>query len=168
MNFNNDPLLGGGTYNGYPDVMAQIEDEQKKLASRVDEIRRMRQQPQQAQSPIWDEIDRTISGMSDSEVDYLNHNEEYIRSSTIINGILQREYLNIMRPVVERTKDGHEALQNHLELVKKLRKTAKEETSRKYALFDEYMESHSDMTFAEFMDMKKGVTRNTNSKQTAK
>ena len=76
-----------------------------------------------------------------------------------MQNILQREYLRIMRPVVEATKDGKQALENHLTLIKRLRNYARDEVNKKYSLFDEYMEKYSDMSFAEFMEMKKGKKR---------
>jgi hypothetical protein len=70
-------------------------------------------------------------------------------------GILNREYLRIMRPIVEGTKDGKEALERHLTLVKRLKKEAADEVNRKYALLDEYMEVGGDMTLNEFINSKK-------------
>ena len=64
-----------------------------------------------------------------------------------------------MRPVVEATKDGKQALENHLTLIKRLRNYARDEVNKKYSLFDEYMEKYSDMPFNEFMEMKKGKKR---------
>lgn len=154
MNYNNDPLFSSGSY--YPDRMRQLEEEQKRLTARYEEMKQYSQPPQPPQSPIWDEIDSIVAGMSDSELDYLNHNEDYARSSAVIQGILQREYLNIMRPIVERTQDGKEALQKHLELVKNLRKSAKDAVNEKYSMLEDYMQHYSDISFTEYMDMKSG------------
>lgn len=156
MNYNNDPLFSSGSY--YPDRMRQLEEEQKRLTARYEEMKQYSQPPQPPQSPIWDEIDSIVAGMSDSELDYLNHNEDYARSSAAIQGILQREYLNIMRPIVERTQDGKEALQKHLELVKNLRKSAKDAVNKKYSMLEDYMANYSNISFAEYMDMHKSKT----------
>ena len=61
-----------------------------------------------------------------------------------------------MRPIVEGTKDGKDALEKHLTLVKRLKKSAADETNKKYSMMDEYMESYSDMSFNDFLKMKKG------------
>lgn len=152
MNF--DPILTDNTQYGLP----QIEEEQKRLAERVEQLKQVRMQParQQAATPVWDEIDSIVAGMSDQELDMMNGNEEYLESSAAVQGILQREYLRIMRPIVENTKDGKDALEKHLTLIKRLRKSAKEAVNRKYSLMDEYLERYSDMTFDEFIKMKKG------------
>lgn len=154
---NYDPLLGGQPAYDLP----QIEEEQKKIAERMEQLKRSRVQPaSQPQAPVWDEIDVIVSGMSDQELDLMNANEEYRESSAAVQAILQREYLRIMRPIVESTKDGKDALDRHLTLIKRLRKSAKEAVNRKYSLMDEYLERYSHLTFDEFMKMKRGEKAN--------
>lgn len=150
MNF--DPLLGEQpTYN-----IPQLEEEQKKLSERLEQLKRGRMATaQQPQAPVWDEIDSIVAGMSDQELDLMNSNEEYQESSATVQAILQREYLRIMRPIVEATKDGKDALDRHLTLIKRLRKSAREAVNRKYSLMDEYLERYSNMPFDEFMKMKR-------------
>ena len=150
MNF--DPLLGEQpTYN-----IPQLEEEQKKLSERLEQLKRGRVSTvQQPHAPVWDEIDSIVAGMSDQELDMMNSNEEYQESSATVQAILQREYLRIMRPIVEATKDGKDALDRHLTLIKRLRKSAREAVNRKYSLMDEYLERYSNMPFDEFMKMKR-------------
>lgn len=151
MNF--DPLLGEQpTYN-----LPQLEEEQKRIAEKLEQLKRSRVQhpAATAQSPVWDEIDSIVSGMSDQELEMMNSNEEYRESSSAVQAILQREYLRIMRPIVEATKDGKDALDKHLTLIKRLRKSAREAVNRKYSLMDEYLDRYSHMPFDEFMKMKR-------------
>ena len=63
---------------------------------------------QQAQSrnPVWDEIDKLVSEMSDSEFEMVNNNPEYQQSYQKVMAILNREYMRVMRPLVEGSKDG--------------------------------------------------------------
>lgn len=152
MNF--DPILSDNSNYGIP----QIEEEQKRLAERVEQLKQVRNRPaaQQAGAPVWDEIDSIVAGMSDQELDAMNRNAEFQDSSAAIQAVLQREYLRIMRPIVEHTKDGKDALDRHLTLIKRLRKSAREEVNKKYSLMDEYLEKYSDMTFKDFMEMKHG------------
>lgn len=151
MNF--DPLLGEQpTYN-----LPQLEEEQKRIAEKLEQLKRSRVQhpAATAQAPVWDEIDSIVSGMSDQELEMMNSNEEYRESSSAVQAILQREYLRIMRPIVEATKDGKDALDKHLTLIKRLRKSAREAVNRKYSLMDEYLDRYSHMPFDEFMKMKR-------------
>lgn len=155
-----DPLLFTQPYSPQPDPMAQLEEEKRKLEDKMAMLRQTGTQQQvRPQAPVWDEIDAIVSGLSDQEMQFLNSNQEFLESSANVQNILQREYLRIMRPVVEATKDGKQALENHLTLIKRLRNYARDEVNKKYSLFDEYMEKYSDMSFAEFMEMKKGKKR---------
>lgn len=158
--YQKDPLLFTQPYTSQPDPMAQLEEEKRKLEEKMTQLRQNGpQQQMRPQAPVWDEIDTIVSGLSDQELQFLNSNQEFQESSANVQAILQREYLRIMRPVVEATKDGKQALENHLTLIKRLRNYARDEVNKKYSLFDEYMEKYSDMSFAEFMEMKKGKKR---------
>lgn len=158
--YQKDPLLFTQPYASQPDPMAQLEEEKRKLEEKMSQLRQTGpQQQMRPQAPVWDEIDTIVSGLSDQELQFLNSNQEFQESSANVQAILQREYLRIMRPVVESTKDGKQALENHLTLIKRLRNYARDEVNKKYSLFDEYMEKYSDMSFAEFMEMKKGKKR---------
>lgn len=155
-----DPLLYTPPYSSQPDPMAQLEEEKRKLEEKMSQLRQAGpQQQMRPQAPVWDEIDTIVSGLSDQELQFLNSNQEFQESSANVQAILQREYLRIMRPVVESTKDGKQALENHLTLIKRLRNYARDEVNKKYSLLDEYMEKYSEMSFAEFMEMKKGKKR---------
>ena len=43
-----------------------------------------------------------------------------------------------MKPIIENSAQGHEALQNHLSIVKRLAKKAKEQTAEELKEFREY------------------------------
>lgn len=112
-------------------------------------------QPQQSKTPTWDEIDKIMDSLTDTQKNYLNQNQDFVESYQDVANILQREELRIIRPLVEQTKDGKEALDRHLALIKKLKKSAMQAEEEKTALWNEYMTNYSDMTFKDFMTMKK-------------
>ena len=68
--------------------------------------------------------------------------------------ILQEKYLAMMKPIVENSKEGKEALENHLMLVKKLKKTASKEVDNEINEFKEYKEKYADISYAEYLKMK--------------
>lgn len=160
---NGDPLLSGQNFLS-PNIDEQISqlDEMKKRLEAYKQnrppmpVQGQPQQQQPNQTPVWDEIDKITSEMPDREFALMNDNEEFQQSQQRLMGILQREYMLLMRPIVESTKDGKDALDQHLTLVKRLRKTASEEAGRDLELFKEYTENYSDMPYAEFLKMKKG------------
>lgn len=157
-----DPLLGTQpTYiqrGSVEEELARIQAMQQQLDQKKMEIAQAKLNVTQPQSktPIWDEIDKITSELSDSDVEFLNSNEEFQKSNQMVMALLQREQLRMMRPIVEGTKDGKEALENHLVLVKKLRKEAANESDKTMSLFKEYTEHYADMPYAEFLKMKRG------------
>lgn len=156
-----DPLLGQSPAyqrGSVEDELARIAAMQQQLDQKKMEIESAKlsmNQPQQSRTPLWDEIDKIVSDMSDNEIEYLNSNGEFAKSNQAVMGILQREQLRMMRPIVEGTKDGKEALENHLALVKRLKKEAANESDKAMNLFKEYTEGYSDMPYSEFLKMKR-------------
>jgi len=150
MDFGNDPLLRPMQYS-----VPELEKEQEAMQQKIAELKRNGYRQTQPQAPTWDEIDRLMSSLSDKETRYLQSNQEFVESSETVMAILQREYMRIMRPIVEQTKDGKDALDKHLTLLKRLVKTAKDEADKKTQLMDEYMTKYSHLTWQEFVEKKK-------------
>lgn len=155
-----DPLLGGrDAYGRGRDIDAEIgrlRDMRRQLDGKRDEIDSARVgKTAPGGSPIWDEIDRTVDDMTDRELAFLDGNEEFRRSNAAVTAILQREHLRMMRPVVEACEDGGEALRKHLELVRRLRKEAANESDKTLGLFKEYTEKYADMPYSEFLKMRR-------------
>ena len=155
---NHDPLLAPADYQGQnPYDRYIVELQQKQQAIEIQRQRYLQSQGQapQSQSPVWDEIDRLTSELSDSEFDYVNADEDFQKSQQNVMAVLQQEYMRVMRPIVEGTKEGKEALENHLQLLKSLRKDAAREVNKNMELFNEYTEHYPDIPFSEFMKMKR-------------
>ena len=155
-----DPLLGGSAVTpvDYDRQIAELQQMQQRL-----EAQRQQQRSQvvsgqpQSQAPIWDEIEKLTTELSDREFDIVNRDEEFQQSQQTIMAILQREQMRLMRPIVEGTQDGKAALENHLTLIKQLKKKATKEADRNMELFNEYTQHYSDMTYSEFLQMKNGT-----------
>lgn len=152
---NTDPLLGGSNYTSPSDYDAKIAELQA-VQQRLEQQKQQINYPQKTNnSPIWDEIEKITAELSDREFEIINNNEEYQASQLAIAGIVQREQMKIVKPIIEASSDGKEALSKHLSLIKKLQKEARQETNRSMELFTEYTEKYSDMTYADFLKMKK-------------
>ena len=146
-----DPLLGGRNYD-----LPQLEQQQEMLKQKWAELHQTMQTTATPQkSPVWDEIDSIVDGMTDAEKQCLAQNQEYQDSSNAIQQILQREIMRAMKPVVESTKDGKAALESHLILLRKAQKEAKDEASQREAMMNDYIMNHSDKTWAEYIELKK-------------
>ena len=73
-----DPLLGQSPAyqrGSVEDELARIAAMQQQLDQKKMEIESAKlsmNQPQQSRTPLWDEIDKIVSDMSDNEIEYLN------------------------------------------------------------------------------------------------
>lgn len=152
--FVNDPLLGGGS--NYSNQMEELARMQRELEQRKQLISQQAMPTQHvSRSPIWDEIESLTESMSDREMGYITQSNEYKHSEQEIAGIINREYMRMMRPVVEGTEDGKRALESHLALIRRLKKEAAKTIERNIDLFNEYTEHYPDMTYADFLKMKR-------------
>lgn len=154
-----DPLLGTSAVSpiDYDRQIAELQQMQQRLeAQRQQQRTQVANGQPQSQAPIWDEIEKLTSELTDREFDIVNRDEELQQSQQTIMAILQREQMRLMRPIVEGTQDGKAALENHLALIKQLKKKATKEADRNMELFNEYTQHYSDMTYSEFLKMKNG------------
>lgn len=158
MNFSQDPILGNDMSSNPSslDQMAAYNNEYAKKIAEMQHRGGFTMQPQQSKTPTWDEIDKIMDGLTESQKSFLSENQEYIDSYTEVSNILQREYLRVMRPLVEQTKDGKDALDKHLTLIKRLKKSAIQADEAERSLMNEYITKYSHMTWKEFMEMKQG------------
>ena len=155
-----DPLLS--PQGNYTDVDNQIKEMQRlqdELAQRQQMLQNSKQSMQQAppksQTPVWDEIDSIMQGLNDQEFGRVSGNEEFVESQNRILAIIQSMQIQMIRPHVEASKEGREALDYHLTLVKRLRNAASKERDDELAEFREYKEKYADMPYGEFIKMKR-------------
>lgn len=153
---NADPLLGQPTYAADNEMEAY----ERQLQNTLQQIRMQKQnlntRQNQSQSPVWDEIDKFVEELSDVEVEALNSSPEYQEAQNKVAAIINRENMKMLRPVVEGTPDGKEALDNLLSMAKKIKKSASEEANRNAALMNEYMTQYSHLTWQQFIEAKQG------------
>lgn len=153
MNFAPDPILGQGDQQLTIDAILNMGNEWGKKFAELQQ-RGFNIQPQQTKTPVWDEIDKIMDGLTESQKGFLNNNQEFVESYQEVAGILQREELRLIRPIVEQTKDGKDALERHLTLIKRLRKSALQAEEKKSALWEEYITQYGDMPWKDFVAMK--------------
>ena len=147
-----DPLLGS---NG--NMSNEMEAYERQLQETLNQIQVHKQRvlnpqnPKRSQSPLWDEV---VNDMTDMEIEALNNDPEYQKAQNALMGILNREYMRIMRPIVEESKDGKEILDSLMAITKRVKKSASEEANKNIALFNEYTSKYADMPYAEFLKLK--------------
>lgn len=149
---NNDPLLGGRDYAN------NIEYMERELAAKQAQLAQYKQQmsqPQQSQTPVWDEIDSIIQGMTEKEYQIVSTNDEWIESNNRILGLIQAAQLQMLRPIIEQSKEGKDALDNHLTITKRVKKSASMEVDSELNDFQEYKSKYSHMSYDEYQKMKR-------------
>lgn len=154
-----DPLLGStANYDShYKELerMGQMIEQRKQALQQMKSQIEQPQQPQQSRTPVWDEIDGIVDCLSDNERELIFNNDEFIESNNAVMKILQEKYLQMMRPVVEGCQEGKDVLERHLTLIKRLRKSAASEVERRIDEYNEYKEKYADMTYNEYVKMKR-------------
>lgn len=144
-----DPLLASATYDNR---LAELQQMQQALEQQKQQLM---QRPQEnvSQSPVWDEIERLTAELTDKEFAFISENEEFVKSQNKIAEALQAEYMRLMRPMVERSHKG--LLDEHLVLLRRLKKDASKEIDKQMDLLQEYVTKHPDIPFAEFLKTKR-------------
>ena len=153
-----DPLLGG---NSYSMQMQELGKMQQDLVNRMQALQQLCEQVQQpqlpkSQTPTWDEIDRVTGAMSEKEFEMMTQNEEFKESQQRIDAITQVVLMKALRPMIENTKEGKDALDRHLTLVNRLRKSAAKEADAEMIAWREYKEKYSHMSYDEYLKTKGG------------
>jgi tRNA uridine 5-carbamoylmethylation protein Kti12 len=143
-----DPLLSTGDYEQrltqLRQMQAQLEAQKQQLMS-----------PQRTSpTPIWDEIDRTTATMSVEQLSIIQASEEFQASQQAVADIINREYLKLMRPNVEATAEGRDALQAHLATIRRLSRQAAEQAEQHRRQWEDYTKNHADKTFNEYLNTK--------------
>lgn len=156
------------------DPMVALEHNLKEAQERYDTLLQQRAPMMQryqppTSTPVWDEISRIQDSLSSNQMRYLESIPEYADSFNSLAIILNREYMKLMRPIVEATPDGKAALQKHLGIINRLVKQAKDEADQQAMLMQDYTQHYSHLTFEQYLKLKRGEEpSSTKSKDTKK
>lgn len=155
-----DPLLGGNNYSMQMQELGKMQQEYVNRLQALQQLGEQVQQPQQpkSQTPTWDEIDRVTGAMTEKEFEIMTQNAEYQESQRAIDAVTQVALMRALRPMVENTKEGKDALDYHLTLINRLKKSAAKEADAEMADFKEYREKYSHLTYDDYLKMKGGKT----------
>lgn len=155
-----DPILGNrtsfeGQIQELDRAMQMLEQQRQNLVSMQSVPNQQQVRQRQSNTPIWDEIDSLTAQMTEKEFAVMAASEEFQESAKVINELVQATQLAQLRPIVEGTQQGKDALDKHLTLIKRLKKSAEAEVNKELEDFKEYTEKYSDMPYAEYQKMKR-------------
>lgn len=136
-------------------LQAGMEQKKQQLIQMAKE---QQQQPQQGQevsnTPVWDEIDKLMAELSDKEFDKVMNDVEFKESQQVVMNILQAVQMKMMRPMVESTPEGKKALEEHLQLVKHLKRSVHKEVDAEMKDFEEYRAHYAHLSWEEYQAQK--------------
>lgn len=139
-----DPLLSQNDINNQIQLLKQYEAQlalmQKKGTLHTD--------------LIWDDIDREVSSLTDSQKNKFLEDKEYVDITNALQNMVQIELLNLVKAKIENTEEGKDLLQRQLRLVKKLKTKIIEDTNNEMAVFKKFKEFSKDnpnLTYDEFV-----------------
>lgn len=152
-----DPVLNSGLdyaaqLSELDRLKSAIEQKQQTLQGMAQQV--PQQQPMKSSTPVWDEIDAIVGSLSEKEFEMVANNPDFIESQQKVMNILQAVYMKMMRPMVEGTKEGKDALENHLAVTKQARRLASKHVDAELEDFKAYKEKYSHMTYEEYQKMK--------------
>ena len=151
--FENDPLLNYNTANN-------IQADADAIIRQIEELKKNRQaismQAHVSSTPLFDEIDKIEDSFTDTQKQYLAQNREYVESLQYVSKLVQDEELRIIRPRIEQTEQGKEALKHHLAIVQKLKKAMARETEQQNALVADFIKNYPGKTWEEYLAIRNG------------
>lgn len=158
FNFGSDPLLATRDFSSQYQAIEEMERtlaERKAAVIKAQQQAQQQAQPQQSRTPVWDEIDSICRAMSDKEFAIVSENDEFKESNEHIAMLIQQAQLEMLRPVIEASAPGKEALERHLTLVKRLKKVASKEVDDELNDFKEYRDKYRHMSYEDYENMKR-------------
>lgn len=153
--FENDPLLN---YDAAQVMQTDTDD----IIRRIEALKQKRQaismQAQVSSTPLFDEIDKIEDSFTDTQKQFLMQNQEYVESLQYVSKLVQDEELRIIRPRIEQTEQGKEALKHHLSIVTKLKKAIAKEDEQRNAMIADYIKNYPGKTWEEYLAIRSGQT----------
>lgn len=145
----------------YPSAAQTMQADTEMLLKQIEQMkqRSINMQAQVSPTPLWDEIDKIEDSLTDGQKQILMRNQEYVDSLQLVSKMVRDEELRIIRPRIEATEQGKEALKRHLSVVTKLKKEITKEEEQKRALLDDYLTNHPDMAYKDYLAMVNGQSQ---------
>lgn len=151
--FGNDPLLN---YDTAQTIQSDTDMLMKQIAEIQQRSKAISMQAKVSSTPLFDEIDKIEDSLTDTQKQYLAQNKEYVDSYNLVSKIVQDEELRIIRPRIEATEQGKDALKHHLSVVQKLKKAMAKETEQQNALMADFIKNYPGKTWEEYLEILNG------------
>lgn len=141
---NSDPLLSQTDINNQIQMLKQYEAQLAQLQKKGTLQTEL----------IWDNIEKEISPLTESQKAKFFENPEYVEIHTSLQNMVQAELINLVKEKIESNPEGRDLLQRQLRLVKTLKNKIIEDTDNEMAIFKKFREFSKDnpsLTYDEFI-----------------
>lgn len=156
----NDPLLDNSVYNNTANYETNIENQiqalqamKEQLSVRQNNIQQHQQPKNTSQPLLWDDINREVSALTDSQKETLFKDEEYASNEYSIQNLLQAELISLVKSKLQSTKEGKDLLENQLKLVQSKKKEIVANSDKEIEIFKKFQiaaQSNPSLTYKDF------------------
>lgn len=152
MDFGTSPLLS------YPSVTQTMQADTDALIQQVERLKQRSINMQVSPTPLWDEIDKVEDSLTDSQRQAFMQNPDYRDSLQLVTKMVSDEELRLIRPRIEATEQGKEALKRHLSIVTRLKKEIAKEDEQRNAMLTDFIKNYPGKTWEEYLAIVNGQT----------
>lgn len=149
-----DPILNRVGYVPQ-DYYKNIDDEIKYLNEMKQRLNQVQTQPQnQKRISLWDEIDTEVSSLTNEQKKILGQDEVYISIDRELQGMVQQELINLVKPNIENSSIGKELLEKQLTNIRNKKNQIVEEANKELELFKKFqiaVQANPNLTYVEFI-----------------
>lgn len=152
MDFGGSPLLS------YPSVTQSMQTDTDMFIKQMEQLkqRSINMQVQVSPTPLWDEIDKIEDSLTDSQRQAFMQNPDYRDSLQLVTKMVSDEELRLIRPRIESTEQGKEALKRHLSIVTRLKKEVAKEDEQRNAMLTDFIKNYPGKTWEEYLAIVSG------------
>lgn len=144
----------------YPTAVQTMQADTDALIQQMEQMKQrqnaINMQIQVSPTPLWDEIDKVEDSLTDGQRQILMQNQEYVDSLQLVSKMVRDEELRIIRPRIEHTDQGKDALKRHLSIVTKLKKEMAKEAERQNDLVTDFIKNYPGKTWEEYLAIRSG------------
>lgn len=155
MDFGGSPLLS------YPSVTQTMQADTDMFIKQMEQLkqRSINMQAQVSPTPLWDEIDKVEDSLTDSQRQAFMQNPDYRDSLQLVTKMVSDEELRLIRPRIEATEQGKEALKRHLSIVTRLKKEVAKEDEQRNAMLTDFIKNYPGKTWEEYLAIVSGQSQ---------
>ena len=150
----NNIFLGGS--NSYDDEMTRMKQLNEELARRKQELSSHNERQSE-----WDKIDSLADSMTDAEKQMMSECKEFVESDNKLSAMMQSAYMSLVKPIIEQSEEGREALRMHYNIMKDSLTKVRKKRDEDMDALRRWATEHPDKSFNEFR-MSEGNMNNNN------